>query len=272
MNKIVYNKKLEILKFIGIIGVVFAHTGKEFINYLPSWRIAMVIFACGYFFIEVNIFNMLAYIKMKIKQLIIPCYGWQLFYGIVISIFLSLGIVKFGNYLTLKTLFVDTMLHGHQFIFSLALWFVPILFFVQIGYLIIRYICYKYQSSEYLILIILIVFNILSVKLSFTDFNSLIYPNLFLPLSKVLFFLVFFHLGYLYKNKLEKFDNEFNIIKLVIPILINFAIIKLITNQIYYVPSWMKFYNYSFLPLITTCTGIYFYLHLSGGGSTFSEK
>lgn len=49
------NKKLEILKFLGIIGVVFYHCGREFISYLPQWRMAMFIFASGYFFQEANI-------------------------------------------------------------------------------------------------------------------------------------------------------------------------------------------------------------------------
>ena len=259
------NKKLEILKFLGIISVVFYHCGREFISYLPQWRMAMFIFASGYFFQEANIYNIGIYIRKKFKKLMLPCYGWQLFYGIVISTFLWLGFVKFGSYLSIKNLIFDTILHGHQYVFPLALWFVPILFFTQVIYLIIKRICCNYNISDYVLLILLVFLNIVSVELSFTDFNRIIYPNLFLPLSKVMFFMVFFHIGYLYRNKIEKFDNEFSCIKLIIPFLINFAIVKCLHLNISYIPSGMIFYNYSFLPLLTTLTGIYFYLHLSGG-------
>ena len=132
------NQKMNVLKALGIICVVMVHAGQDMVNWIPSWRMPMFIFLSGYFFKESVMENIGNYVCRKVKSLLFPMFGWHLFYGVLITSLLSLGLVKFGNKLSVKTFFVDTILHGHQYVFSLALWFVVTLFLVQCIYIVLR--------------------------------------------------------------------------------------------------------------------------------------
>ena len=132
------NQKMNILKALGIIFMVGVHCGNDVFRYLPSWRMPMFIFLSGYFFKEEYVDSIKKYALKKFKSLILPMYGWHILYGAVVTALLSLGYIKFGSKLSLKNLVIDSILHGHQYVFSLALWFVPILFLVQICYVLLK--------------------------------------------------------------------------------------------------------------------------------------
>ena len=109
----------------------------------------------------------------------------------------------------------------------------------------------------------LVILNILSVMLAKEKFQHIHYPNLYLPLLKVMFFMVFFHLGYVYKNIIEKYD-EFSLIKLILPIITNMLLSKVFIVKLGYTPSWMTFPSkYVFIPLLISITGIYFWIHMA---------
>lgn len=257
------NQKMNVLKALGIICVVMVHAGQDMVNWIPSWRMPMFIFLSGYFFKESSMENIRSYITKKAKGLLVPMFGWHLFYGIIITLLLSFGLVKFGNKLSIKSFFVDSILHGHQYVFSLALWFVVILFFVQCVYIILRKIYKKFFVSEWLLLGVLVVLNILSVALAKEKVQHIHYPNLYLPVIKVMFFMVFFHLGYVYKNIIEKYD-EFSWLKLFVPVTINMVLSKVFLVKLGYTPAWMTFpTKYLFMPLVVSVIGIYFWIHVS---------
>lgn len=103
--------------------------------------------------------------------------------------------------------------------------------------------------------------------------TSRVYPNLFLPLLKLMFFICFFHLGHLYKVYVEDKDKCFHVFKLVIPLFINYLIAAFLCGNtqdinklenLYFDSSWMSFPNHNvYVPFITSICGIYFWLQIS---------
>ncbi|MDY3867878.1 MAG: acyltransferase family protein [Pyramidobacter sp.] len=258
--------KMNVLKALGIISMVMTHAGESLVKYLPGWRMPMFVFLSGYFFNEKYLDNVWQYACKKFKNLIVPMYGWHLFYGIVVTILLSCGYVRFGTPLSLKSYFITSVHHGHQYVFSLALWFVAILFLVQISYAMIRKIYKNHIKSEIPMLIALITLNLGAVHIAKQGFHIKFTPPLMLPIEKIMFLLVFFYIGWLYKNKLEKHD-EFKAWKLALPFLVNLFLSAFCTKgtgHIGYTISWMQFgKGYDFVPLLVSLSGIYFWMHIA---------
>lgn len=271
------NKTMKVFSALSIIFVVMMHIGHNWIyeplTYTPVWRMPSFIFISGYFFKEIYCLDKVSYLKRKFKSLIIPLYGYSLFYGLIITVLLNMNIISFGKKLDFTSYFIETFLHSHQYEFTSAMWFLPILFLTQIIYCFIKQkspICLNY---ELLLMFLMILINFLSVYLSQIGIANIIYPNLFLPFLKVMFFICFFHLGYLYKVYIEDKDKCFNIFKLVIPLFINYSIAAFLCGNtqeitrlenLYFDSSWMNFQNkYIFIPFITSVCGIYFWLQIS---------
>lgn len=256
------NKKMMILSCIGIILVVLGHTGSAvhlMDNYFSyySFHMALFVFISGYFYKKENEDNLLknGYLIKKVKRLLIPYFIWNIVYGIIINIVRYFGIVKYGNPLSFKTLFIDPWTNGSQFVLNIASWFMLALFIVNVVYVLLR----KYLGkvfNDYVFLILLLL-SIISIKNSPSD-NALLFI-----LYRTLFFLFFYHFGYFYKEKLE---NKFKInttIYLVVLILIQLIVLKFDKN-IYYEVIFMKFNcKLCVTPIITSITGILFWLKIS---------
>ena len=136
------NKTMKVFSGLSIIFVVMMHIGHNWIyeplTYTPVWRMPAFMFISGYFFKENNTSDIVAYCKRKFRSLIIPLYGWSLFYGLILTLLLKFKIINFGEKLTLKSFFIETFLHSHQYEFTCAMWFLPVLFLVQIFYCCIK--------------------------------------------------------------------------------------------------------------------------------------
>lgn len=140
-----------------------------------------------------------------------------------------------------------------------------LLFTVEITFLIIRKIQIKIgHNVEYIFLIIFIFLNIISVYIYI--YISFKVNHNFYPFLKIGFFILFFQLGKLYKDKFEKIENKIpTIIVILTTFFINLIMIKLYKNI-----SFSSLYNMgnfanrpSFLPVIVAVTGIWFWLRIS---------
>lgn len=263
------NTKFLILQAIGIILVVLGHKGgiNLFTDWFPiySFHMPLFIFISGYFYKTNSESNLISFIKNKSKRLLIPYFAWNLIYGIIFTVLTKMHVIDYsaqgGELLSLRTLFVVPWLHGHQFIFNLATWFVLVLFLVQISYTILRKICkYIKVTNEYFFMILFLIIGLTSVILS----NKGYITSYKAPIIKVMFSIPFFHFGYLYKEKLESKDNLNNIAYFIILFATQLILLKKYVNLGFSV-AWLNNFNKEniFLPFLTSLTGILFWLRIS---------
>lgn len=259
------NYQFLFLQTIGIILVVCGHSGgiSFFTDWFPaySFHMPLFIFISGYFYSKRNELVVKDYLVKKVKNLIIPYFMWNLFYGIVLTILLSTHLVHFGSKLSLETFFIDPWKHGHQYAFNLAAWFVLALFLVQIINVILRKILILLRiNNEYLITVVFLIIGCIGVHLSINGINS----GWYLPMVRTMFLIPFFQIGYLYKTKLEKYDKINNCLYFLLLFIIQFLLKKQYVN-LTFTAAWMNDLNQSnlLLPYITSITGIMFWLRIS---------
>ena len=132
------NTKMNILAAIGIIGVVLIHCGYEIIDLFPRWRMPMFICLSGYFFQNKNLESIFSYIMRKFNRLIMPVAGWQLFYGCISYVLLTMGFINYGVGINFDNYLNSVFLNLGQFQCSASLWVVPCLFYVQFGYVLLK--------------------------------------------------------------------------------------------------------------------------------------
>lgn len=253
--------KIVFLYFIGIIIVVLGHTGSSislvFEFFKPySFHLGLFIFCSGYLFKKENTENISKFIWKKFKKFIIPMYIWHLFYGIIINL-LHLKGFTMGGKLTLKNIFIMPLTTGHEFVFSLSLWFVVPLFIIEVVSIIILKVL---KNREYIFFIIYFLLGILGLTLASKGYNH----DWYLLLTKTLYFFPFFGLGYLYKNKLYKYDKINNILYFAICFAIQLIMITLLDNKLSFTAAWMiNFPKNPLFAYIVGFNGIFFWFRIS---------
>ena len=261
---LVENLKFTYLKAIGIVLIVLGHSGGGgilqvfFESWFPiySFHVPLFVFIAGYFYRET--LSATKYVWKRFKRLIIPFYGWHLFYGILLTLLTIVGIVNFGKTITLQNFFVDPWIRWNSgYDFNLASWFLIWLFSIQAIYVIIRK-TFKIKN-EYLLLIVFLTGGLIGTYMSTLELYS---DPLTEQLIKLLFGLPFIQFGYLYRNKLEKYDKP-SYKSFIIVFLIQIILIAFFKNEypFNFVVGGGIFYNV-FLPFITSLTGIWFWLQI----------
>lgn len=265
MAKIKENKKMMILSFFGIIFVVLGHTTSSIDmmgNYFPfySFHMALFIFISGYFYKATNEDNLLkkdGYILKKVKKLVIPYFGWNLIYGILINIARTIHLVDYGEKISMRTLFIDPWKWGSQFHLNIASWFLLALFLVNITYVLIRKLL-KRVWNDYVALFVFLILSCIAIKFSKNIPNVPLFA-----LFRTCFFMFFYHLGYIYKIKFEDRIKTNNSVYLILLIFIQVILIKM-NGNIIYMAIFMKFNTkYIIAPIISSVTGILFWLKVS---------
>jgi len=225
----------------------------------------LFVFAAGYFYNE--ILSAFKYIRKRFLRLVIPFYGWNLFYGILVTILVILGVSNIGNTITFENFFINPWTTGDSYYqLNFASWFLIWLFTVQVAYVLIRKILLRAFKNEYFLFVICLIAGLIGTYLSTIGFTS---EFLGATLIKLLFGLPFIQLGYLYRVKLEKHDK---------PTIKSFAIVCLI--QFFLISFMLSSFPFDFvvaggqfknvvLPFITSLTGIWFCLQIS---SFLSQK
>lgn len=237
-NKVDKDYKIVFLYAIGILFIVAGHSGGggasllyEFFK-LYSFHLGLFVFCSGYLFKKNSYENVLKFTWKKFKRLIIPMYIWHFIYGIFANILHIKGFT-IGGSLTLKNILIMPLITGHQFGYSLSLWFVVPLFILEIVSAIMMKVL---KNKEYILFILYFALGCLGIYLANLGYNN----GWYLLLTKTLYFFPFFGLGFLYKNKLYKYDKLNNIFYFLISILLQVVMITILKSQLSFNPAWMR--------------------------------
>ena len=229
-------------------------------DFLPiySYHIALWVFCSGYFYKKENEQNIFKYIFKKFKKLIIPFFIWNVIYGLIITYLRHKDIVTYGMDISLKAIFLKPLYNGQQFIFNLCTWFVPTLFMTHLFNVLFRKI--SHIKDNYIILIIYIFLGLIGLKLGYEGYNT----EWWRFLTRILYFLPFYELGFLYKEKFEKKDKLPDIPYFLIIIAI-VLVIKLFIEKdpIMFVSEMALIKKNFFIHLIIGLCGIAFWLRIS---------
>ena len=257
------NKQFMILSVIGIIAMVTCHLAGEIykIFYLFPF-ICLFVFISGYFYKEQNEEKIGSYIFYKFKKLMIPFFIINFIYGIIVNIFKYFGIIYFGDKISLYTLFIQPFINNNQYVLNFPAWFVPSIFLTSSCYLVIHKLSKKIKFLNDIILLTLFVgMHILAVYCAkFVDGNSFL-----ITILRVIFFLPFFHIGYLYRHKWQIYDDKIPTMPyLMILIGINIFLSHIFGNLNYDMHDFSGFpKNWLFIPLIASIIGILFYTRIA---------
>lgn len=256
------NKKMMILSFLGIIFVVLGHMGDtnnilDIIFPFYSFHMALFIFISGYFYKESYENNLKEYIFYKFKKLVIPYFAWNVVYGLILVVLKHYNVVVFGDDFNLYSLFVRPWIDGHQFSLNIAGWFILALFLVNVVYILIRILMKKLKIwNDYVFLSIFFLICVVSVVYSLNASDFMI------PILRTGFFMFFYQFGLVYKSIEGKIKLD-PLLKLGIIVIIQIIILH-IEPSINYYAVFMKFSGWSGLtPIITSITGILFWLTIS---------
>jgi fucose 4-O-acetylase-like acetyltransferase len=259
------NLKFTYFKALGILLVVLSHSsGGAIISFLgnfwfppASFFMPLFVFAAGYFYDETLSFG--KYALKRFRRLVVPYYGWNLFYGLLVTVLVFTGVSNIGNSITPYNFFITPWTTSNSgYAFNGVTWFALWLFTVQVGYTVIRKALRL--RNEYSLLICCFALGLIGTYLSTIGLNS---EPLVAQLIKLLFGLPFLQLGYVYRVKLEAHDKP-SVKSLVLVFLIQGALIGIFKSEFPfgYVVAGGGF-DSVFLPFLTSLTGIWFWLQIS---------
>lgn len=264
MNKIDY--RFKFLYFIGIISIIISHCGSGGIDLLYNWFpfnsffLALFAFTSGYFFHESKTEHTAKYIVYKFKKLIIPLYLYNLFYGLLVLFLRQFGFT-IGSDFTLYNLFIEPLKTGHQFAYNLPCWFVIPLFMIEVFYIVFYKLLkmLPIKINDYILFILELALGLIGIYLAKCGY----YANWGLVLTRFLYFVPFYGLGILYKNKLEKWDKAPNILYFSFIFTVELFIITVYGQPVSYSIVWCdSFTDNIFMPFIVGIIGIAFWFRI----------
>ncbi|MDE6319258.1 MAG: acyltransferase family protein, partial [Lachnospiraceae bacterium] len=199
----------------------------------------------------------LLYVKKKAKKLLLPYFVWNLIYGLIAWALRAFCGFSMGEAVSLKSLFLDPFLHGHQFLYNFAAWFVPALFLIEMMNLCMRLLLRKFRlNSEWLILAGSLVVGMAVVQLAIGGHVWGLYKT---P-GRILFLYPCFQMGQFYKEKLEERDTLGNVPYYAIVIGVQ-VLLHLCCNGLAYSSVWCTgFANGPVIPYVTVMSGVAFWL------------
>lgn len=167
------------------------------------------------------------------------------------------GAVEYGYPFNFYSFFIEPWKSGHQYLFNLAGWFVLTLFLIQLLYIVTRKLFVKITLNEYLLMVFYMLVGILGTYLATIPAIN----NEYYYIIRILVGLPFFHLGFLYKEKLEKID-KFNSITFIALIIFQ-ALLIYHYKDISYVLVFANFGGSILKPFLASFSGIWLYLHIA---------
>lgn len=269
MSKRDIDYRFKFLYVIGIISVVFGHSGygiSLFYDWFPpySFHLPLFAFCSGYFYNEASTDHVLKYILHKVKRLIVPFYLWNFFYGMFIVFVHQFGFnIGWGVGVNLYNLLIEPIYGGHQFLYNLGGWFVVPLFMVQIFNVLLRKLLafIRIRINEYLLFSFSFILGITGVNLGNLGYAQNCW---WLFLIRILCIMPFYEFAILYKNKLEKKDYMPNVVYFGLILCTQLLIITFNGGAITYSLSWCSdFPDNVFMPYIQSTIAIMFWLRVS---------
>lgn len=290
-----YNTTFCILSALTIIMVVAGHCGYHIMTVgelFPyySFHVPLFMFISGYFYHDSEEEAPFSYLKKKVRRLLVPYLIWNLIYGLIAWGMRCAGFAM-GEGISLRTLFVEPFLHGYQFIYNYAAWFVPVLFLIEMMNILARMILRKAirglcclcgkvsdQTSgkterggvalskaaedsivEWVMLTGSLLAGIAVVQLAI---GGHVWGNYKAP-GRILFLFPCFQMGQFYLKKLEKHDTMGNVpyfaVLLLVQVILNVGLGGLAFSSV-----WCTgFANGPVIPYVTTVSGIAFWLRIA---------
>lgn len=261
------NYTFKVLYAIGIFFVVCGHAQADdfiFWNELihaAGFHMGLFIFASGYFYSIKNNDAPLAYTIKKVKRLLIPYLLWNCFYAIVITVLYQFGF-KIGNPVNLKNLIIDPLIDGPKYLFNLPSWFVCPLFFTELINVWLRAALKKFAGKKLDITLFIITLLLGFAGIHFAGDESGI-SGVRLFITRLMYFLPFYNLGFIYKNYLEKKDTLSSFWYFLIIILIELLYILVYGSSPCYSIVGMFHFDNPILVYIMGTVGIAFWLRVS---------
>ena len=254
------NFTFDLLYVLAIIMVVDDHTKAQLgilkaIFPYDSFFMPLFVFISGYFYKKQNVIKN---IKHKTEKIFIPYMIWNvIMLGItfiidrILKTNWAIGINKVK---VLNSIFLGPLVTTNG-----PSWFVIMLFWVSILYNLIRNVIKPNKINDCILTIISIIAGLISVYLCVKGWNKK--SSLMLFVLRTLFYIQFYHLGYIFKEHIEdriKKANKYIICS--ICVIINVILIAIYGDKVnFYATSNMRGFSYWYLPIITSITGITFW-------------
>lgn len=276
-----------LLAGMAIVMVVAGHLGYEIMTFgglFPyySFHVPLFLFLSGYFYQESAEQHPLTYLKKKVRRLLIPYFIWNLLYGLFAWLLRVKGF-SMGEEIGIRTLFLSPFLHGYQFIYNYAAWFVPVLFVIEMMNLLMRILTgrvlqtlsYRKRSAigeqitdgnshdsgamEWLYLCGSLFVGMVVVYLAI---GGHVWGDYKAP-GRILFLYPCFQMGQIYKRKLERHDTIGNLPYFAVLLSVQ-VILHLCCNGLAFSSVWCTgFANGPVIPYVTVVSGIAFWLRIA---------
>lgn len=195
-------KYIDILKGLGIMLVVIAHSKAPFTNFINLFHMPLFFFISGYLYKRSSEEKLVSFIKKKVKSLYLPFVKYSLIFLALHNILFKLNIysenVSYGGNIVqpysakefIKS-FISIITFGSTEQLGGALWFFTSLFTVTIFFFILRIIFNKFSSNlnRYIFAVIIALCFIIGY-----------YTNFPRNLSTSLVAILVYYLGYIYRG------------------------------------------------------------------------
>lgn len=251
------NFTFDLLYVLAIIMVVDDHTKAQLgilksIFPYDSFFMPLFVFISGYFYKKQNVIKN---IKHKTEKIFIPYMIWNV---IMLGITIIIDRILKTNW-AIGINKVKVLNLGPLVTTNGPSWFVIMLFWVSILYNLIRNVIKPNKINDCILTIISIIAGLISVYLCVKGWNKK--SSLMLFVLRTLFYIQFYHLGYIFKEHIEdriKKANKYIICS--ICVIINVILIAIYGDKVnFYATSNMRGFSYWYLPIITSITGITFW-------------
>ena len=257
--------KRQFLKAFLIIMVIDDHSWSRFgpfAQIFPYDSFFMPLFvACSGYFYKKRSFG--ADFQRRVKNILLPYFVWSISGNLLCYILQKLNIVYWYARPTVEN-FKIFLWWGPMSTINGAGWFALMLFHVAIIYSLLRNTVLKDNIiSDYLFLVISAIGGMYAVFLCMKGYNLQSYElNAFL---RAVFFLQFFHIGYMFHTYWEPVVQHFNKFYICcLCIFINEILIGLYNSDVlFYSTASMASFHSWYLPLITSLTGSLFWYTIS---------
>lgn len=261
-----YNTTFCILSAFTILMVVAGHCGYHIMTVgelypYYSFHVPLFMFISGYFYKDSEEEAPFAYVKKKVRRLLVPYFIWNVIYGLLAWAMRAAGFAM-GEGISLRTLFIDPFLHGYQFIYNYAAWFVPVLFVIEMMNLCARMILRRVIRGSMTEWVMLAGSLFVGIAVVWLAIGGHVWGGYKAP-GRILFLFPCFQMGQFYLKKLEKHDTMGNVpyfaILLGLQVILNVGF-----NGLAFSSVWCTgFANGPLMPYVTIVSGIAFWLRVS---------
>lgn len=264
------NKQMDVLLCLGILLVVLGHVGTNswktelfdwFVIY--SFHMPLFFFISGYFYKPEREQAYGSAILRLAKKFVVPYYIWNLIYAFIVFALKNAGLVRFKLDKSISNFLITPWTTGDQYQLNSPAWFLLTLFLVELVYLSLHkfFTCIRIKN-EYVLLLPFLCMGIAGGGMMVHG----VAKGSLLVLAKLLYAIFFYHLGHLYKEKLEKADKLNNLAYFAILFIVQyFLMVK--TKGFPYISMWngsiTTMGKNIFLPVAVALTGIAFMLRVS---------